>query len=93
MHSCIAALSQNIPTIAISYSKKFKGVFESVGAGDYVIDAENVALSEAISRSFEIFTQHRNGTKEFFFNNDDVIKSIHSSFIELNNYISKKPIT
>ena len=30
MHACIAALSQKIPTAAVAYSKKFKGVFDSI---------------------------------------------------------------
>lgn len=39
MHSCIASLSQGIPTVGIAYSDKFKGVFDSVGLGEYVVDA------------------------------------------------------
>jgi polysaccharide pyruvyl transferase WcaK-like protein len=39
MHACIAALSQCIPTIGVAYSKKFQGVFESVGLGECVVDA------------------------------------------------------
>jgi len=39
MHACIAALSQGIPAIAIAYSKKFQGVFDSVNAADLVVDA------------------------------------------------------
>lgn len=38
MHSCIAALSQGIPTVGIAYSKKFYGIFESVGMEDSVVD-------------------------------------------------------
>ena len=38
MHSCIAALSQMIPTTGLAYSKKFFGVFDSIGIGDLVID-------------------------------------------------------
>jgi len=41
MHACIAAMSQNIPTVGIAYSKKFEGVFESVGLADYVADARS----------------------------------------------------
>lgn len=49
MHSCIAALSQKIPTVAIAYSKKFKGVFDSVGAGNFVIDARDTETQEAFN--------------------------------------------
>jgi len=38
MHSCIAALSRGIPAIGLAYSKKFEGVFGSVGAEHSVID-------------------------------------------------------
>jgi polysaccharide pyruvyl transferase WcaK-like protein len=39
MHSCIAALSQSIPAVGIAYSRKFQGVFDSIGLGDCVADA------------------------------------------------------
>lgn len=38
MHACIGALSQCIPAIGIAYSKKFKGVFETVGMGNLIAD-------------------------------------------------------
>ncbi len=38
MHACIAALSQNIPAVAVAYSKKFKGVLKTIGAEALVAD-------------------------------------------------------
>lgn len=38
MHACIAALSQGIPAVGLAYSRKFTGVFQTVGAGDLVVD-------------------------------------------------------
>ncbi len=38
MHACIAALSQNVPAISIAYSKKFKGVMQSIGMESLVAD-------------------------------------------------------
>jgi colanic acid/amylovoran biosynthesis protein len=38
MHSCIAALSQNIPAVGLAYSKKFHGVFHSISVADLVVD-------------------------------------------------------
>ena len=55
MHSCIAALSQNIPTAAVAYSKKFKGVFNSVAVGDLVIDARSTDINEAIKIINDLF--------------------------------------
>jgi len=46
----VAALSQHIPAVGIAYSKKFYGVFESVGVGYCVVDARNTD----IKRVFEI---------------------------------------
>lgn len=51
MHSCIAALSQGIPTIGVAYSKKFHGVFASVGAKSWVIDARSVETETAVRRT------------------------------------------
>ncbi|MBW8016062.1 MAG: hypothetical protein FVQ82_07740 [Planctomycetes bacterium] len=56
MHSCIAALSQEVPTVGLAYSKKFDGIFESVGTKDTVLDlrllTEEVIL-KAIKDAFE----------------------------------------
>ena len=38
MHSCIAAVSSKVPTIALSYSRKFKGLFSYLGYGSFVIN-------------------------------------------------------
>ena len=50
MHSCIAALSQSIPAVGIAYSKKFLGVFESVGFGDCVAHASRFSKNEILSK-------------------------------------------
>ena len=51
MHSCIAALSQGIPCIGLAYSMKFSGVFESVGMGDWVIDARDETTASAVAKA------------------------------------------
>lgn len=38
MHACIAALSQAIPAIGLAYSRKFAGVFRSVGVEHFAVD-------------------------------------------------------
>ena len=48
MHSCIAALAQNIPTVGVAYSRKFIGVFESIGVGDLVVDARTTNRDDAL---------------------------------------------
>jgi colanic acid/amylovoran biosynthesis protein len=63
MHACIAALSQSIPAVGIAYSKKFHGVFESVGLGDCVADAyqcgDNAELLSIVEAAFEKRDQTR----------------------------------
>lgn len=49
MHSCIAAFSSGVPTIPLAYSRKFNGLFESLGYGhiaDLKTDNLNVILSK-----------------------------------------------
>ena len=59
MHACIAALSQGIPTVGVAYSKKFLGVFESIGVGDLVIDARTAEAREAIETIGRHFQQRQ----------------------------------
>lgn len=56
MHACIAALSQEIPTVGLAYSDKFQGVFQSVGMEQFVIDmrrSEGKRVFGTIKRAFE----------------------------------------
>ncbi|HIH97174.1 MAG TPA: hypothetical protein HA348_06840 [Thermoplasmata archaeon] len=48
MHSCIAALSQGIPTVGVAYSRKFKGIFDSINVGNMVSDARSASMEETI---------------------------------------------
>lgn len=54
MHSCIAALSQGIPTVGVAYSKKFAGVFDSVGAADWVVDGRQFDSAQAVAKTMKI---------------------------------------
>ena len=57
MHACIAALSQGVPCVGVAYSMKFAGVFESVGAGGWVVDGREVGNDEAVARILELYRQ------------------------------------
>jgi len=56
MHACIAAFSQCVPAVGLAYSRKFHGVFESVGMEELVTDLrecdENTAVA-AVDRAFQ----------------------------------------
>jgi polysaccharide pyruvyl transferase WcaK-like protein len=55
MHACIAAISQNIPTVGLAYSKKFEGVFESIGLGDCLADARNCGEKQVLEKIESVF--------------------------------------
>ena len=55
MHACIAALSQGVPSVGVAYSKKFAGVFDSVGMREWVVDARQASNEEALARILELF--------------------------------------
>jgi colanic acid/amylovoran biosynthesis protein len=63
MHSCIAALSQGVPCVGIAYSRKFRGVFETVGMGDWVIDGREVGTEEGTRKVLELY-RRRNEVRE-----------------------------
>lgn len=50
LHSCIAALSHGLPTIAVAYSHKFRDVFGSIGLSDLVVDGRIVDSEAALER-------------------------------------------
>lgn len=55
MHSTIAGLSSGVPTAAISYSDKTRGVFETCGQGTQVMDPRVMTADEIVkglSQSF-----------------------------------------
>jgi len=59
MHSCIAALSQGIPAIGLAYSKKFEGVFRSVGAERSVIDMRSHNRDEILEDIAEAYKRRQ----------------------------------
>ena len=64
MHACIAALSQGIPCVGIAYSRKFEGVFSSVGVGDWVIDGRVTGNPEALTRALALYRQRNDVRSE-----------------------------
>jgi len=57
MHACIAAVSQNIPTVPVAYSDKFVGVMQTVGIGRNVVDPRNMSEEEMLSVIDRVFEQ------------------------------------
>lgn len=62
MHATIAAISQCIPTVGLAYSKKFAGVYETVGIEDCVVDLRKHNTEKIL------------GLIEIIFNRKDIVK-------------------
>lgn len=54
MHACIAAVSAGVPTVALAYSRKFSGLFSSIGY-DAVADCTAESEREVLDRVFQAF--------------------------------------
>ena len=80
MHACIAALSQSIPAVGIAYSKKFHGVFESVGLGDCVADAYQCSKNAEILSIVEAAFEKRDQTRTHL---DKVIPKIKANILNM----------
>ena len=63
MHACIAALSQGVPCVGVAYSRKFAGVFESVGMAEWVVDGHELSNPQAVARVLELYGW-REGVRE-----------------------------
>lgn len=53
-HTLIASTSLCIPSLAISYSHKTKGIMDRVGMGDYVLDIRNMDVEQIIVKFNEL---------------------------------------
>lgn len=86
MHACIAALSQGIPTVGIAYSKKFLGVFDSIGSGNTVIDARSEDEESIISKILESFYKRDEISVEIIKNVDTAQRTIMSTFKKITSF-------
>jgi polysaccharide pyruvyl transferase WcaK-like protein len=57
MHACIAALSQNVPTVSIAYSRKFTGVMESIGVEALVADPRKLGQGDILPIISRVYDQ------------------------------------
>lgn len=80
MHATVAAFSMKVPTVSIAYSRKFKGLYGSLGY-DYVIDAKETTLNDAINKT--IFYK-----ENIFLLKEDLEKSLSIVHKKNNEFIS-----
>jgi polysaccharide pyruvyl transferase WcaK-like protein len=77
MHTCIAALSQDIPTIGLAYSDKFKGVFQSIGVDHCVIDMREKNQEETMDAIVEAFEKR-----------DSIVETLKKTIPEVKKKVS-----
>jgi polysaccharide pyruvyl transferase WcaK-like protein len=63
MHACIAALSQGVPAVAISYSDKFVGVLETIGMTEAVADPRKLDENQILQIIGEAFDRRENSRR------------------------------
>jgi len=78
MHACIAALSQCIPAVGIAYSKKFHGVFESIGLGTCVAEAYRCSDEDVLSVIEAAFERREQTTRHL----KEVIPGIKADILD-----------
>lgn len=89
MHSCIAALSQGVPCVGVAYSMKFRGVFESVGMGDWVVDARDFDAGQGAARVMDMF-RRRDGVRDELAANAEAARlRLKEVFTEILGTVSK----
>lgn len=90
MHSCIAALSQGIPCVGVAYSMKFRGVFESVGMEEWVVEARQSDTAQAVRRTLKLF-RHREEVRDRLKSRaDSSRKRLDEVFAELMKYATSR---
>jgi colanic acid/amylovoran biosynthesis protein len=83
MHACIAALSQAIPTIAVAYSKKFTGVFNSVNASEMVVDGRTLTTEEALQEAFHKYNRAETLKHNLYERTIEIESVVYSRFDEV----------
>lgn len=68
MHSTIAALSSGVPTAAIAYSVKTRGVFETCGQGRYVADPRMLDTKETVEHLWQAWLARDDARKSLIKN-------------------------
>lgn len=80
MHSCIAALSQEIPTVGVAYSKKFIGVFNSLDFDEYVVDARKLDMQESLDKTLHCFQERNRAAAELKGKMDKIKSQVNQVF-------------
>ncbi len=83
MHACIAALSQSVPTVGLAYSKKFAGVFESIGMDTMVSDLRTNDATDTVRFVDDAFARREEIKKVLNDAMPDIKKTVLELFCDL----------
>lgn len=83
MHSTIASLSSRVPSVALAYSDKTQGVFETCGMGRYVIDLRTKSTNEIAGEVIDMWTSREDAQKVLVDRLPDVIGRARTQADEL----------
>jgi colanic acid/amylovoran biosynthesis protein len=92
MHACIGALSQGIPTVGVAYSRKFLGVFESVGVAEWVVRAQDLDHPAAVQQTVELFRRRVELKQMLSGRIDEARQRLRATFQELLERPAPKPV-
>ncbi|WP_338414005.1 polysaccharide pyruvyl transferase family protein [uncultured Sphaerotilus sp.] len=56
MHACIAAFSSGVPVVPVAYSRKFNGLFSSLGY-EHVVDGRSSTTEDAFGTIMDVFSR------------------------------------
>lgn len=80
MHACIAAISQAVPTVGLSYSRKFRGVFESVDNEIPIADLRSLDYDQIVEIVDYAFTNRENLRNKLKTRMPNVVQDVFSFF-------------
>lgn len=72
MHATIAAISSGVPVIPFSYSRKFEGLFGSIGY-NYIIRGTSISTEEAVSLTLQ-WIETSSELKANIIDSEDIVK-------------------
>lgn len=82
MHACIGAISTEVPTAPIAYSRKFIGIWDKLGLGNCVMDPKVMNEEEIIKEIVRVF-KDRNEVKEVLIKEIPKLKSQIEQIVDI----------
>lgn len=90
MHSTIASLSSGVPTAAIAYSDKTRGVFETCGQGACVIDPRSHDIDRCIDDFWQVWVAREKVAKSLKAKLPDVLAQATRQNSRIFDYIEAR---